>query len=361
MTRHILSTLGAAALLIAAAPSLQAQGKGKGSDKAQAASHKSHDDNASRAVASQDKGRGKDAQARGGKAADRDDNRRRGAPGTPAVARDNERGRSDDMNRGRARSAEVRELGGAVAGPADMANAKAGRKAFKSSLKSGKYFRAFDSDDAPESFRVFALSPRLSERYVGRLATLAIARGIPENMLVITPTGSDRVVIANSNGVVLLDLDERRARNLGAWRVVALNDDDDRDREGSPAFCRSGAGHPNWGRQWCIDKGFGLGSDNDVRWGRAVSVQDVILRRTNTTGDLTRDVLASVLGDVVFNRLAAHALTLGLAEPLVGRWAVEPSGRRVLLVNSGTVPVAEVVDSNKDDRADVLLVALKPW
>ena len=359
MTRHFMSTLGAAALLmIAAAPSLDAQGKGKGDDKAQAAGRKA-DNAASRAVASQDKGKGKDDQARAGKAVDRDENRRRG---NPVVARENERGRSDDLNRGRARAAEVRELGGAVAGPAEMANAKAGRKAFKSSMKSGKYFRAFDSDDSPEAFRGYAVSPRLSERYAGRLASLAIARGVPENMLVITPSGSDRVVVTNSNGLVLLDLDEQRARNLGAWRVVALNDDDDdRDSEGSPAFCRSGAGHPNWGRQWCVDKGFGLGSQNDLRWGRAVSVQDVVLRPRNTTGDLTRDVLASVLGDVVFNRLAAHALTLGLAEPLMGRWAVEPSGRRVLLVNSGTVPVAEVVDSNKDDRADVLLVALKPW
>ena len=361
MRRMTLSTLGAAALLlVAAAPSLEAQGKGKGSDKAQAAGHAGHDDkDAARAAAEKNKNKDAGDVARADKVREgRDDTRRRG---NPSVARGEERERSDDLNRGRARAAEVRELGGAVAGPAEMANAKAGRKAFKSSMKSGKFFRAFDSDDSPEAFRAFALSPRLSERYAGRLASLAIARGLPENMLVITPSGSDRVVVTNANGLVLLDLDEQRARNLGGWQVVALNDDDDRDREGSPAFCRSGAGHPNWGRQWCVDKGFGLGSDNDLRWGRAVSVQDVILRPRNTTGDLTRDVLASVLGDVVFNRLAAHALTLGLAEPLMGRWAVEPSGRRVLLVNSGTVPVAEVVDSNKDDRADVLLVALKPW
>src|SRR5687768_16589622 len=257
MTRHTLSTLGAAALLMfAAAPSLDAQGKGKGNDKAQAAVHKEHNEPAARAVASQDKGKGKDNQARAGKPADRDDNKRRS---DPVVARGNERGRSDDMNRGRARAAEVRELGGAVAGPAEMANARAERKAFKSSMKSGKFFRAFDSDDSPEAFRVFALSPRLNERYAGRLATLAIARGLPENMLVITPSGSDRVLVTNSNGLVLLDLDEQRARNLGAWKVVALDDDDVRDRDGSPAFCRSGAGHPNWGRQWCVDKGFGLG------------------------------------------------------------------------------------------------------
>lgn len=27
-----------------------------------------------------------------------------------------------------------------------------------------------------------------------------------------------------------------------------------------PAFCRSGQGHPVHGRQWCYDKGFGIGS-----------------------------------------------------------------------------------------------------
>lgn len=328
MTRRFMSSLASGMILFAmAGSSLEAQGKGKGNEK------ENEKGNKARPAAHQEAGK-----ARGG----------------------------DDRNRGRARAAEVREVGGVVAGPADMAKsgklAKSERKAFKSSLKSGKFLRAFDSDETPELFRAYAISPLLRERYAGRLASLAIARGIPENTLVITPKGSDRVVVANSNGIVLLDLDERRARNLGAWRVVALHDDDDADSEkkGSPAFCRSGAGHPNWGRQWCIDKGFGLGSDGDRRWGRAVLAQDVVLRPAST-GDLTRDVLASVLGDVVFNRLAAHALTLGLVEPLSGRWVVEPAGRRVLLVNSGTVPVAEVVDTNKDDRADVLLVALKRW
>jgi hypothetical protein len=41
----------------------------------------------------------------------------------------------------------------------------------------------------------------------------------------------------------------------------------------SPAFCRSGAGHPVHGRSWCIDKGFGLGRsyvrhDDDWRYPR---------------------------------------------------------------------------------------------
>jgi hypothetical protein len=72
-------------------------------------------------------------------------------------------------------------------------------------------------------------------------------------------------------------------------------------------------------------------------------------------------VLLDVLGDVVFNRLAVHAITLGLVDPLTGMWLGEPIGPRVLLVSAGDRPIAEIVDVNRDDRADVFLVALRPW
>jgi hypothetical protein len=271
-------------------------------------------------------------------------------------------GRANRGQDGKARAAEVRELGGDVAGPATRAvanrDAREVKKSFKSSMKGGKYFRAYDSDDTPDVWRAFAMSDRLTERYAGRIATLAIARGVPQTSLALRSV-DDRVVITNPSGVVLLDLDESRARNLGSWQVVSL--DERADRQGQPAFCRSGAGHPVWGRQWCVDKGFGLGSDNDIRWGRVVRAEDVMVRRASTPADLTRDVLASVLGEVVFNRLAAHAITLGLVDPLVGKWVADPAGRQVLLVNSGTSPVAEIVDSNRDDRADLMLVTLRRW
>lgn len=349
--------LMAAVLAFSASP-LEAQGKGKGSEKekAQAAESRGQGRSARAAKdvdhsahAGQEKGQARaDNRGRGNQDAARPDNRGRG--NAAKANADNRRTGVPADTRGRARAAEVREMGGDVAGPAD----------FSKRRSSDRFFRVFDPNDTPERFRGFAMSPRLPERYVGRVAALALARGVPENSLVITPSG-DRYLIANSNGVVLLDLDDQRARNLGAFRVVSLDGDDDDDKDGAPSFCRSGAGHPNWGRQWCVDKGFGLGNSNDLRWGRVVSPQDVILRRSTSTGDLTRDVLASVLGDVVFNRLAAHAITLGLVDPLVGRWVAEPTGRRVLLVNSGAVPVAELVDDNDDDRPEVVLVALKPW
>lgn len=327
----IMSTLGAAAMLLALqSVALDAQGKGN------------------------EKGREQRNEKASNKASSKASNM------GVEKARQKAEGRGE---RGQARAAEVRELGGAVAGKADMArgnrNASADARTFKSAMKSGRYFRAYNPDDTPERWRAIALSSRMTERYAGRVATLALARGVPQDAIVLR-TLNDRVLITNAAGVLLLDLDEDAARNIGAWRVVRFNDADD-DREGSPAFCRSGAGHPNWGRQWCIDKGFGLGSSNDMRWGRALSIEDVILRPASSSGDLTRDVLASVLGNVVVNRLSAHALTLGLVDPLSGRWVVEPTGRRVLLVNSGSVPVAEIVDADKDGRADQMLVVLKPW
>lgn len=35
-------------------------------------------------------------------------------------------------------------------------------------------------------------------------------------------------------------------------------------RNAGPSFCRSGAGHPVHGRQWCLDKGWGVGSSGRV-------------------------------------------------------------------------------------------------
>lgn len=84
----------------------------------------------------------------------------------------------------------------------------------------------------------------------------------------------------NNRNVIL----ERATRDRrGQYRVIdrrvvqyandRRNDDrrgqagrrNDGARNGAPAFCRSGEGHPVFGRRWCIDKGHGLGSDDDRR------------------------------------------------------------------------------------------------
>jgi len=165
----------------------------------------------------------------------------------------------------------------------------------------------------------------------------------------------DRVMIANRNGTPLLYLDENDARDLGKWRVGLL---DDQVRGGAPSFCRSGAGHPVWGRQWCIDKGFGLGDYEDYRWGRTTDLGDWSYRRGVYEPSVTGAILQTLLGPTAYNRLALHAVELGFLEPLTGRWVSQQTGPQVLLVNSGAYPVAEVVDTNRDFRWDDLLVAL---
>jgi len=203
-------------------------------------------------------------------------------------------------------------------------------------------------------FRVLAASDKKGRRLAGQAIARAHKRGVSEDDFIITPE-AQRVLVLNRAGVLLLDLDNDR--EVGNWKAVTERD---RDTEGAPSFCRSGEGHPVWGRQWCVDKGFGLGTFQDVRWARVINPDDVVLRRA-TTGSLARDVLLDVLGDVVFNRLATQAITLGYTDPLTGRWIGEPTGGpRVLLLTSGDRPIAEIVDVNLDDRADMLIVAVRP-
>jgi hypothetical protein len=220
----------------------------------------------------------------------------------------------------------------------------------------GRFVRQIAVNDVPTSVREFARSNRRQQVVAAGALARAHARGL-ENEFRLMPSG-DRVSILNRQGDVLLLLDEDRARNLGRWDVNVINPP---LSSGAPSFCHSGAGHPVWGRQWCLDKGFGLGEFQDVRWGRTTTLGDIIFGRTATTGNLAGDVLRGLIGNTAFDRLALHALTLGYTAPLTGVWATEPTGRRVLLVNSGPAPVAEIVDVNNDNRADLMLVALRPW
>lgn len=62
------------------------------------------------------------------------------------------------------------------------------------------------------------------------------------------------IVVRDSRGTIVLE-DGRR--------TIVLDDDDFRRypirSQRGPSFCRSGAGHPVYGIQWCLDKGFGIG------------------------------------------------------------------------------------------------------
>lgn len=129
------------------------------------------------------------------------------------------------------------------------------------------------------------------------------------------------------------------------------------DRKGPP-FCRNGQGHPVHGRQWCRDKGFGLGSGS-ARW-EDRGWEDIILgsprrgdRRQRT---MDQGGLIDVLGDVVLGRLDGERRRLGGRAALEGRWLDLRQGGRVLQIRSGNVPVAELSDLDGDGRVDVTLV-----
>lgn len=220
-----------------------------------------------------------------------------------------------------------------------------------------RFARDLRVNDVRPGVRRFVVSNRASEWLTGGAVAYAFARGTPENALIITPAGRD-VSIRNRKGDLLVALDDDRARNLGAWRVSPLNAG---VRDGAPSFCRSGEGHPVWGRQWCLDKGFGLGTQQNRYWGTTREVGDLVFVRQVTPGTLARDALLSLIGPVAFDRLALHALSLGYTDPLTGTWYTEGTGPSVLRVSSGTWPVAELVDTNRDRRADLMLVALRPW
>ena len=190
--------------------------------------------------------------------------------------------------------------------------------------------------------------------------------------------------VASLDGGELFTLKPETVDNLGYWRaavVPAFREDGYRDRtdiggifgrddrdgrvrypddddRGPPAFCRSGAGHPVWGRDWCLDKGFGLGDDRSV-WGVDRDIGDIILRRPDPRRDvLDRGGLIDVLGDIVFGRLAVQSLVLGADEPMTGHWIGRTEGPRTLRVTAGDLPVAELVDYDRDDQVDTILFNL---
>lgn len=266
---------------------------------------------------------------------------------TPDVARGRsvEKGAKPQQSAARGRSELAK-----VDKPSRSANAVASRGA-----PASRRVEIVGGEVTRSEFRKLVGSPKRGQRLAARAVERATKHGSSDDDFVIAPA-ANRIRILNRSGALLLDLDDDR--DIGVWKVVT---EPDREKSGSPSFCRSGAGHPVWGRQWCIDKGFGLGRDGDIRWTRVVDPGSIMIRRPVTTGILARDVLLGVLGDVVFNRLAAQAITLGYVEPLSGRWIGEPSsGRRVLLLTSADRPVAEFVDFNRDNRVDLLVVAARP-
>lgn len=104
--------------------------------------------------------------------------------------------------------------------------------------------------------------------------------------------GNDRIVLRDGRGreIVIRDRDVDRRFRLRS------------NRGGSPAFCRSGAGHPVHGRAWCLEKGFQLGRPGDVFFegddrvifwddGEIVVVRDRRLERDRSIWDRVLDAV----------------------------------------------------------------------
>lgn len=138
--------------------------------------------------------------------------------------------------------------------------------------------------------------------------------------------------------------DRRRESGRQSWRGG--------DAKG-PAFCRSGQGHPVFGRRWCLDKGFGL---DRARWRRG-DIGDIIFRRSPRRHGsiLDRMGLEEILGDIILGRLLEGAGVHHRA-PVTGRWLrLDDAGARVLQLRSDSRPLAELSDVDRDAVVDVLL------
>lgn len=101
------------------------------------------------------------------------------------------------------------------------------------------------------------------------------------------------------------DRDRDRFVLRDGGRSIVLRDDDFlwypvRNDEG-PSFCRSGAGHPVFGLQWCLQKGYGIGRPGAVfLWGDDVFLRDrtrvIVLRDRRYDAD--QAFWSAVIGQV---------------------------------------------------------------
>jgi hypothetical protein len=173
-------------------------------------------------------------------------------------------------------------------------------------------------------------------------------------------SGRDRAEATRRGGVdrngdvvvIPRDRDDRRYETRRRDRDWD-SDSDYRGKKNGPKFCQNGQGHPVHGRAWCRQKGYdtGYGVYDRVDW------RDVILRRGryDTRRDLSRGTLQDILGSVVYGRFDRQRSRLGYSQPLHGRWVDSEAGS-VLRLLSGSQPIAQVIDRNRDGRADLVLL-----
>ena len=153
------------------------------------------------------------------------------------------------------------------------------------------------------------------------------------------------------------DRRDDRDRNDRRW------DDRDSDRrydngkKNGPKFCQNGQGHPVHGRDWCRQKGYDLGGRGGYGVYDRVDWDDVYMRRgrIDTRRELSRRTLEDILGRTVYGRFDRQRSRLGYNQPIYGRWVDSDAGS-VLRLLSGSQPIAQIIDRNRDGRADVVLL-----
>jgi hypothetical protein len=204
-------------------------------------------------------------------------------------------------------------------------------------------------------------------------ATLAIGALAPQDAA--AQSGRERAEAAKRGGVIVdgrrdsrVDercVERRDSRGNRYWdcdddRYSRSSRDDNYGRKnrkgGGPKFCQNGQGHPVHGMSWCRAKGWDHRySLRNVGWG-----DDVILRRPryDARGDLGRGVLESILGRRVYSRFDDQRVRLGQRAPLVGYWSDTRSGM-VLDLFAGGVQIGQILDRNRDGRADVVRMAYR--
>lgn len=129
-------------------------------------------------------------------------------------------------------------------------------------------------------------------------------------------------------------------------------------RSRGPSFCRSGFGHPNFGRTWCVNKGYGLGSHDlfwiSVGWGNFAFQFGRVshVRQWYGWHDFDHYQLNILLGPSLFGRIAQHGYACGWHSPLAGVWFGDPWQGYHLRVYSGPYAVAELYDWDGDGWVD---------
>lgn len=151
--------------------------------------------------------------------------------------------------------------------------------------------------------------------------------------------------------------DDRNDRNDRRWDDRDSDSDRyNRGKKNGPKFCQNGQGHPVHGRDWCRQKGYDLGGRGYGVYDR-VDWDDVYMRRGryDTRREMSRGVLEDILGRTVYGRFDRQRSRLGYNQPLYGRWVDSDAGS-VLRLLSGSQPIAQIIDRNRDGRADVVLL-----